>query len=112
MEKIGAQKKDIVAVLGPGINSCCYDVSEERYYDFMAEFEDDFGAFPVRMGKRHMNLLKLNFELLIKFGLNKKNIDFFPFCTMCNKGHFFSYRRDYHKQREKFGEMFSYIGLN
>lgn len=108
----GANRENIVAVLGPGINTCCYDIPEERYYEFMGEFENDFGAFPLRGGKRHMNLLKLNVELLKKYGLKTEHIDFFPFCTSCNKERFFSYRRDYHKHREKFGEMFSYIVLN
>lgn len=112
MEARGARREDIVAVLGPGINACCYDIPEERYFDFMGELGKDYGAFPVRGGKRRLNLFKLNYGLLLEAGIKPEHIDFFPFCTSCNRAKFFSYRRDYHKHREKFGEMFSYIVLD
>lgn len=108
----GASLGRIRVAIGPGIGACCYDIDEDRYYQFMEEFEDDFHAFSMRAGRRYMNLLKLNFEILKRAGVGGRNIDFFPFCTSCDKNRFYSYRRDFRKNRDKFGEMFSYIVLN
>lgn len=108
----GARLENIIAAIGPGIGMCCYDVDEERYYTFMEEFESDLGAFSMRGGRRHLNLTKINFEILKMAGLNAEHIDFFPFCTSCDKDKFYSYRRDHKKHPEKFGEMVSYIVRN
>jgi len=112
MVEKGAKKENITTVLGPGIGGCCYEIDENLYFEFMGEFEDEMGAFSMHGGKRHLNLAKMNFEILKKEGINPKNMDFFPFCTMCNKEKFFSFRRDHKKHPEKFGEMFSYIVRN
>jgi len=112
MAEHGAKREHIVAVIGPGIGLCCYDVDEERYYTFMEEFENDLGSFSMRGGRRHLNLSKMNFEILKMAGIKAENIDFFPFCTSCDKDKFYSYRRDHKKHPEKFGEMFSYIVRN
>ena len=53
--------------------------------------------------------MKLNFLLLKDVGIKSENIDFFPFCTSCDKDRFFSYRRD--KEKE-YGEMVSFILKN
>lgn len=108
----GAKLENIIVAIGPGIGMCCYDVDEERYYTFMEEFESDLGAFSMRGGRRHLSLTKMNYEILKMKGIKKKNIDFFPFCTSCDKDKFYSYRRDHKKHLEKFGEMVSYIVRN
>lgn len=112
MIKRGSEIDDIHVALGPGIGSCCYDIDEDRHIEFLEEYGEDFNSFPIRGGQRHLNLLRLNVTLLIRAGLPKKNIDFFPFCTSCNKEKFFSFRRDYKKHPEQFGEMFSFIVKN
>jgi YfiH family protein len=112
MTEQGAKREQIIAAIGPGIGLCCYDIDEERYYTFMEEFESDLGAFSIRGGRRHLNLSKMNFEILKMSGVKAEHIDFFPFCTSCNKNTFFSYRRNHKKHPEQFGEMFSYIVRN
>lgn len=112
MERAGARRDRIKVALGPGIGACCYDVDEDRYFQFMEEYETDFGAFSLRGGKKHLNLTKLNWEILKRDGVKPENIDFFPFCTSCNRNRFYSFRRDYKMHRDKFGEMLSYIVLN
>ncbi len=112
MVEHGAKRNQIVVILGPGINSCCYDIKEERYYQFLEELESDYDAFLIRKGKRFLNLYKLNVELLRLAGIENNKIDFFPFCTVCQKDRFFSFRRDYKNHPEKFGEMLSYIVQN
>ena len=109
MVKRGSDMSQIRVAIGPGIGSCCYDIEEDRHIEFLEEFGEDFHSFPMRGGRRYLNLLKLNVALLIRAGLPLSNIDFFPFCTSCHKEKFFSFRRDYKKHHDQFGEMFSFI---
>jgi len=107
MLEIGAKMQDITVALGPGIGECCYDIDEDRFYEFKEEFDGySDKIFHFYAGKRHLNLSLLNYLLLIETGIKKENIDYFPFCTSCNKEMFFSFRRD---KKENYGEMFSFI---
>ncbi len=107
MLAIGSNKENILIVLGPSINGCCYDVNDDRYYTFLQEFNGySDKIFYQRGGKKYLNLLLLNYLLLLDAGVPKKNIDFFPFCTKCDSRRFFSFRRD--KDRE-YGEMLSFV---
>lgn len=107
MLEVGSLKKDIVVAIGPSIGECCYDIEEDRYYSFLEEFDGySDKIFHRKGGKLHLNLPLLNYLLLIEAGIDKKNIDFFPFCTKCDKKRFFSFRRD---KKQDYGEMVSYI---
>lgn len=108
MIKRGGKKENILVAIGPGIGTCCYNINEDRYYQFLEEFDGySDKIFQVRKGKRYLNLMLFNYLLLIDHGIKKENIDFFPFCTYCDKQRFFSYRRDYKKNN--YGEMFSFV---
>ena len=110
MAELGADKSSIVIAIGPSINDCCYHIEEERYYDFLEEFNGySDKIFYFRGGKRYLNLPLLNSLLLKDVGIKSENIDFFPFCTSCDKDRFFSYRRDKGKE---YGEMASFILKN
>lgn len=107
MLSVGAELSQIKVALGPTIGECCYDVDDDRYYEFREEFEDySEKIFHTRSGRKHLNLTLLNYLLLLEKGVSKENIDHFPFCTRCDKKRFFSYRRD---KKEEFGEIFSFI---
>jgi len=107
MVGLGAKKDEIIAAIGPGIGFCCYYIDNDRYYQFMEEF-DGYSAkiFQMRGGKRYVDLTRLNFFLLVDSGIKTENIDYFPFCTKCDKNRFFSYRRD---KGSDYGEMFHFI---
>lgn len=108
MIKIDASIKSIKVTIGPSIGECCYNIDEDRYYEFKEEFDGySDKIFHLRGGKRHLNLSLLNYLLLLEKGIKKENIDYFPFCTKCDKNRFFSFRRD--KKGEQYGEMFSFI---
>ncbi len=109
---LGGKKENIIVVIGPGIGQCCYSIKEDRYYQFLEEF-DGFSKeiFLIRKGKVYLNLYKLNYLMLIRSGIKKTNIDFFPFCTYCQKDKFFSFRR-YKEKRDEFGEMLSFVIKN
>lgn len=103
----GAQLQNIKVALGPSIGSCCYEISNDTYYEFLYEFNGySQRIFTMRQGKWHINLILLNYLLLTEMGIPKKHIDFFPFCTRCDSSRFFSFRRD---KKQDFGEMMSFI---
>ena len=110
MESLGAHVADIRIVLGPAIGECCYIVDMDRYVLFMEEM-DRFEKLVFRPhgGGFRLNLSRLNYELALENGIQKNHIDFFPFCTYCDEKRFFSYRRQYKKHPEKFGEMMGYV---
>jgi YfiH family protein len=103
----GARKENINIAIGPAIGECCYDVDNDRYYEFREEFDGFTNKiFHHRGGRWHLNLAMLNYLLLLEVGIKKENIDFFPFCTKCDKDRFFSFRRD---RKTIHSEMFSFI---
>lgn len=103
----GAKLENIRVAIGPGIGECCYNVDEERFYEFAEIFNGYLDKiFHYYRGQRHLNLLTLNYLLLVNKGIKKEKIDFFPFCTSCDKKRFFSFRRDHKKD---YGEMLSFV---
>ncbi len=107
MVEHGGNKKEIKIVIGPGINQCCYNIDDDRYFQFLNELDGySEKVFSVRHGKKYLNLTFLNYLQLINTGIKKENIDFFPFCTFCDKRRFFSFRRAKNKD---FEEMFSFV---
>lgn len=91
----GANRQNIRCALGPAIGACCYEIYGSRYETFYNEysrFEKD--TFHTVSKKRYLNLTRLNYLLLQEAGVKPEYIDYFPFCTRCNKEMFFSYQRD------------------
>ena len=106
MEEVGSRPENITVAIGPTIGDCCYDVTDDRYYQFLEEHESYASqVFSHRGGKWYMNLALLNYLLLREVGVKKENVDHFPFCTKCDT-RFFSFRRD---KKEDYGEMFSFV---
>lgn len=107
MVSIGTSPENINVAIGPTIGDCCYDVQDDRYYEFLSEFESYADKiFHLKGGKKYLNLSRLNHLLLMEAGVPSSNIDHFPFCTKCDTNRFFSFRRD---KKEDYGEMFSFI---
>jgi len=110
MVELGGKKEKIIVGFGPAIGQCCYHIDEERYYQFKQELDGySDKIFSYRQGKIFLNLSLLNYLLLLDEGVSEKNIDFFPFCTKCDKNRFFSFRRD---NKKNYGEMFNFIFKN
>ena len=107
MQELGSEPADIVVGVGPSIGACCYDVDDDRYYTFLSELNGySEKIFHIRGGKRYLDLTKLTYLYLVESGVKKEHIDFFPFCTQCDKERFFSFRR---KAGKDYEEMFSFI---
>ena len=104
---LGSKAGDLICSLGPAIGSCCYDIDDERYYNFLEEFNGySDRIFSRKKGRWHLNLALLNYLQLINIGVKKEKIDFFPFCTKCDKNRFFSRRRS---KSNDFAEMFNFV---
>jgi len=105
--EFGGKTKNIVVAIGPTIGQCCYDIEDERYYEFLEEFDGYTDKiFHRHQGKLHLNLALLNYLQTKELGVPVKNIDHFPFCTSCDKKRFFSFRRD---KKQDYGEMMSFV---
>ena len=88
----GSSPKRLLAAVGPAIQACCYEVSEELAH----RFESGFGAGALRRsaGRPHLDLAFAVKTSLQASGIPDENIDVLPHCTACDAGRFFSHRRD------------------
>jgi hypothetical protein len=92
-KKFSSSTSNIVAVLGPAIGPCCYEV-DETFYNLMKE-KKDYAAFFRKIdkkGKWTFDLNMANNYQLREAGLLQNHIVSAQICTSCNRGKFFSHR--------------------
>ncbi len=79
-----------LAVIGPSIGPCCYQVAA----DLAARFTASFGPGVIRPGPRgpHLDLWAANQLTLLEAGVTRLAV--LRRCTACEPSHFFSHRRD------------------
>lgn len=88
IEAYNCEPKDIEVELGPSIQKCCYEVSEQ-----MAKFtKDTFGKEFVN--QRYIDLQGINKMQLLKKGIKQNNISILNICTKDSKKTYFSYRNN------------------
>ena len=104
----GSRADDILAVLGPSIGPCCYEVGDELRPAFAAAFGDDADGFFHRgpRGRAHLDLRAANVCQLERAGLPSENIHHVADCTHCRPDLYHSYRRD----GPGSGRMLSFVG--
>lgn len=132
VRNFGSRPRDMKAVIGPGIQGCCYEVGEEVRTKFESQFAYAASLFhevkdsdPVREKypllfltarapghselpkKIFLDLVEANRQQLIAAGLNKKNIESSPLCTNCHPELLFSYRAE----KGKTGRMMAAVGI-
>lgn len=83
---------DVVAVIGPTIGFCCYNVGEEVYEKLSKTVENFEGLYEIREGEIFVDLKNINKRQLEEAGV--KEIDVCPYCTVHNNDKFFSYRNE------------------
>ncbi|MTH52650.1 peptidoglycan editing factor PgeF [Bacillus mangrovi] len=107
-EEEGADPGKIHAVIGPSIGPCCYVVDDRVISKVNGHYRQDeeLPYTSAGTGQYRLDLKKFNEALLIKAGLDKKNISVSGLCTSCNEDLFFSHRRD----GGKTGRMIGFIG--
>ncbi len=87
-EHFGSDAGEIVAVIGPSIGPCCYEVKMEGEFRLHTDYI-------VRRDERfYFDLWSMIEDQLLGSGLKPKNIESLHLCTACNTEMFFSYRKE------------------
>lgn len=87
-----SQPQNIVALIGPTIGFCCYNVGEDVYENLSATVSNFDGLSEIREGNIFVDLKNINKRQLEEIGI--KEIDVCPYCTVHNNDLFFSYRNE------------------
>jgi len=127
----GSDPAKLLAAIGPGVGSCCYEIGDEVEREFESQFaywqdlfEDVFDSqtlharYPLLFLNqrppghgdpalsRHLNLVKANLLQLRDAGLAEANISSLGLCTSCRTDLFFSYRKE-----QVTGRMMAVLGI-
>ena len=131
--EFGTRPSDVIAVLGPSIGRCCYEVGIEVVQAFHAQFANarDFfeGPFDRLVAddspnplqwlnmhppghqppppKAHLDLIAANRWQLEEAGILSKHIHVSDLCTTCHKDLFFSHRAEHGRT----GRLMGAIGI-
>ena len=93
-ESYNTKPENVVAIIGPSIGSCCYEVSYDLIEKFSALLPNaDKKIYEIRDNKYYLDLWEVNTQILKEFGVLKSNIINMNICTSCNCDRFFSYRK-------------------
>jgi len=84
--------EDIIVGIGPGIGSCCYEVGEELYDQFLDKDLIYNNFFKKKENKYMLDLKGVIKYDLIKNGILEEHIEVSNLCTKCNMDLFFSHR--------------------
>lgn len=112
--EFGSHPGNCLAVVGPAIRRCCYEVGEEVVEAFAKEFEPSAGLFSetpgskaTRSNSQCVDLAEACRSQLLDAGMVAEKIFTDGPCTACEKERFFSHRAD----AGKAGRMMSVIGI-
>ncbi len=92
LQDSGSHTKDILALVGPAINQCCFEVGPEVSEQFDPSFSIDGNG-----DRKMLDLKSVLMHQLIESGVSEKNIMVDDDCTYCRDDLYFSYRRDGNK---------------
>ncbi|GLR53149.1 peptidoglycan editing factor PgeF [Shinella yambaruensis] len=110
MERLGANRRNIVASLGPSISRRNYEVGPEfveRFLGVDKAYERYFTPSE-KPGHALFDLPGLTTQRLAEAGVTAENLDI---CTYPDEDRFFSYRRTTHRQEPDYGRQISAIML-
>ena len=92
--EFGTNPADLVCAVGPAISKCCYEVDKacaDEFYN-LKDLDNSQFIFPKENNKYMIDLLEANRQILIKAGVNSKNITLSDLCTRCNSELLWSHR--------------------
>lgn len=94
IDEFGSDPSDIIAVIGPAIGACCYEVDTPVYEEFasLTELKPAYFTKILGHGKYLIDLKETNRRMLMEAGLLSINIEISDVCTKCNSGLLFSHR--------------------
>ena len=94
MSAYGADPMTIHAAIGPSIGDCCFETDADVPDAIRAELSESADRFIERRGdKYHVDLKQINRLWLLRGGLDPRNIEVHPDCTMCHPERYWSHRR-------------------
>jgi len=96
IKDFASRPADILAVIGPAIGPCCYEVDESvfRHFDEKRN-RDAFFTRGKKEGKWMLDLPAANRSQLLGKGVPSDNIFSADICTSCNRDTFFSHRGEH-----------------
>lgn len=114
-QEYGSAKDEIRTAIGPSIGACCYEVDEHvmgKVKEALTEtewqlWERKIAAPSVNENRTMLNLKEMNRMIMIKAGILPTHIECTSWCTSCDSGRFFSYR----KHGGITGRMASWVGM-
>ena len=111
MEKLGAKRERVVAVIGPSISQRAYEVGSDYVDRFLAEepASETFFMTDESSGEPHFDLSGYVAERLSRAGVG--SVSDLGLCTYCDETRLFSYRRSQHHGEEDYGRQISAIVL-
>ncbi|MGE0050752.1 MAG: peptidoglycan editing factor PgeF [Arcobacter sp.] len=86
IENFSCKVEDIKVIMGPSIQKCCYEVSDELLKIVKTSFGEEFCI------DKNIDLQGINKMLLENLGI--KNIEISNICTKCSNKPYFSFRKN------------------
>ena len=111
MERLGAHRADIHAVLGPCIGPSTYEVGPEFEQRFLDESAENSGFFKRACGDARPHFDLPAFVLSRLTALQLKSVESQSRCTYSDEAALFSYRRTTHRREADYGRQISAIVL-
>lgn len=110
METLGANRKNIAAVIGPSISQSAYEVGPEFFEDFIQKDAENHRFFAQgQNGRYQFDLPGLGLHLLRQAGIGAAEWN--RHCTYSDPDRFYSYRRTTHAGEADYGRLISCISL-
>lgn len=97
----------LIAVLGPSIGHCCFEVEDDVYCLFREKYNNEKYYVNISDTKWKVDLKGIITQQLKEAGLKEDNIHNCGICTKCRNDLFFSYRGD----NGKTGSMAAFIQI-
>jgi YfiH family protein len=95
-KRFGSRIGEIIAVIGPAIGACCYEV-DERVIRATAPWNDVSATrrSASEEDRWMLDLPLINHQQAVRAGIPDQNISLINLCTSCREDLFFSHRRDH-----------------
>jgi polyphenol oxidase len=110
MEKLGARRADIRAVLGPSISQRNYEVGEEYVANFVTR-DPDFWRFFAESQRPDHSMFDLRAFTLHRLEAAGVECAMTDDCTYADEKNFYSYRRATHRSEADYGRQLSAISI-
>ncbi|MBR1373795.1 peptidoglycan editing factor PgeF [bacterium] len=98
-EELNCLPENIIALIGPAIGLCCYEVSSDVKEACLKTVSDRSGLYL----EKNIDLKSINARQLEEAGIKK--IDICPYCTSCNNDLFYSYRKENGTQERHYAAL-------